>query len=293
MTFKMVFKRHEMKYLMDAEQTKAVYKALNEHMKLDNYGHSTIRNIYFDTDSYLLVRRSIEKPLYKEKLRFRCYGETESDGDVFVELKKKHDSVVYKRRLTMPLDKAMSWFDGGSEDFPHTQIGEEIDFFRSRYPGIHPAMLLTYEREAYTPKDGSDLRITIDSNIRARTEDVRLDSELGGHSILPDGYMLMEVKTMYGLPRWLLDVMNHNGLYKTSFSKYGSAYKEMILGRMPECFARIPNGMSTVVNCNLPRYGNGPRDAIETESEQPIAITIDNTRSSGIGNNGLIALNQM
>ncbi|MBR4202791.1 MAG: VTC domain-containing protein, partial [Candidatus Methanomethylophilaceae archaeon] len=98
MTFKMVFKRHEMKYLMDAEQTKAVYKALNEHMKLDNYGHSTIRNIYFDTDSFRLIRRSIEKPAYKEKLRVRSYGKAGETDTVFVELKKKYDSVVYKRR---------------------------------------------------------------------------------------------------------------------------------------------------------------------------------------------------
>ena len=239
MSFKMVFKRHELKYLMDAEQTEAVCKALEEHMVLDEYGHSSIRNIYLDTDNFLLARRSIEKPLYKEKLRFRSYGRPESDGDVFVELKKKYKSVVYKRRLNMPLDRAMRWFTTDTVDFPRTQIGEEIDFLRKRYPGIGPAMLLTYEREAYYAKDGGDLRITVDSNILARQEDVRLDSEIGGHRVLPDGYTLMEVKTMYGYPKWLLDVLEDNCLYKTSFSKYGSAYKQLVLGLTPEAYPGI------------------------------------------------------
>ena len=247
MTFKMVFKRHELKYLMDEAQTRALYEALDGHMAIDEYGRSSIRNIYFDTDDFLLVRRSIEKPPYKEKLRIRSYGRPESDGEVFVELKKKYKSVVYKRRLSMPLDKAMAWFSTETDDFPHTQIGEEIDFLRHRYPGIRPAMLLTYEREAYRSKDGGDLRITLDSNILARMDDVRLDSETGGHSVLPEGYTLMEVKTMYGYPKWLLDVMNANHLYKTSFSKYGNAYKQMVIGRIPETLTRIPTGPATVM----------------------------------------------
>jgi len=246
MAFKMVFKRHELKYLMNPEQTKAVYDVLTEHMVLDKYGHSSIRNIYLDTDNFLLIRRSIEKPRYKEKLRFRSYGKAEPDGMVFIELKKKYKKVVYKRRIDMPLEQAMRWFTTDTDDFPHNQIGEEIDFLRKRYPGIKPKMLLTYEREAYYAKDGSDLRITMDSNILARFDDVDLTSELGGHSVLPEGYTLMEVKTMYGYPRWLLDVLEANRLYKTSFSKCGNAYKQMILGKVPEPFWCIPEGATTV-----------------------------------------------
>ncbi len=239
MASKMVFKRYELKYLMDEGQTKAVYDALKEYMVLDKYGHSSIRNIYFDTDDFLLARRSISKPLYKEKLRIRSYGKAETDSEVFVELKKKYEKVVYKRRLTMPLDQAMEWFTPEGKR-PDTQIGEEIDFMRERYPGIRPAMLLTYEREAYYAKDGSDLRITIDSNILARTEDIDLTSETGGFAVLPEGYTLMEIKTLYGYPPWLTSVLSGNRLYKSSFSKYGNAYKEMVLGRNPEEFARIP-----------------------------------------------------
>ncbi len=256
MAFKMVFKRVELKYLMDTEQTKAVYDTLKEHMVLDKYGHSSIRNIYLDTDNFLLARRSIEKPLYKEKLRFRSYGKAEKDGEVFIELKKKYDSIVYKRRLTMPLDKAMEWFTTDTQDYPHSQIGEEIDYLRYRYPGLRPAMLLTYEREAYYAKDGGDLRITIDSNILARLDDIDLTSEVGGHKVLPEGYILMEIKTMYGYPPWLVKVLDENHLYKSSFTKYGNAYKQMIIGRTPEDFIRIPGGSNTVdkMDYDLLRY---------------------------------------
>ena len=259
MAFKMVFKRVETKYLMNPEQTKAVYEALSEHMILDKYGHSSIRNVYFDTDNFLLIRRSIEKPEYKEKLRIRSYGKATDDSDVFVELKKKYEKIVYKRRLTMPHNQAMKWFTTDTQDFPHTQIGEELDFLRYRYPGLKPAMFITYEREAYYAKDGSDLRITIDSNILARIHDIDLRSELGGHKVLPEGHILMEVKTMYGYPRWLLDVMNKHHIYKSSFTKYGNAYKQMILGKMPEGFKNIPGGADTVekIDYQLLDYGGG------------------------------------
>ena len=243
MATNMIFKRRELKYLMDEQQKSAVMDAISEHMELDKYGHSSIRNIYLDTDNFLLARRSIEKPVYKEKLRFRCYGAPEPKGEVFVELKKKFDSVVYKRRLTMPLDKAMSWFTTNTEDHPCTQIGQEIDFFRKRYPGIGPAMLLSYEREAYSPIGEGDLRITIDSNIQARLDDLDLTSEPGGDNVLPEGYTLMEIKTMYGYPEWLNELLGSNRLFKSSFSKYGNAYKQMVLGRIPEDISCLP-GMS-------------------------------------------------
>ena len=235
MEYKAVFKRHELKYLMDEEQAGAVREALEEHMVPDRYWRSTVRNVYYDTPDFLLARRSIERPMYKEKLRLRSYGGVSDEDDVFVELKKKFDSVVYKRRLTMRLLDAEGWLNGDAEG-PGSQIGEEIGFMKVRYPGIRPAMFLSYEREAHRSEGGGDLRITIDRDILARTEDVRLSSGIGGRPVLPEGYTLMEVKTMYGYPGWLTSLLCSERLYKSSFTKYGNAYKEMVLGRVPEEF---------------------------------------------------------
>ena len=244
MEYRSVFKRYELKYLMDSEQASAVRRALEENMVHDRYAFSSIRNVYFDTPSYLLARRSIEKPMYKEKLRFRSYGKPSENREIFVELKKKYDSVVYKRRVTMGLRDAMQWFcsDGCG---PDSQIGQEIGYMKTRYPDIRPAMFLSYERESFCA-EGSDLRITVDSDIVARTEDVSLSSDAPGHAVLPSGYTLMEIKTMYGYPVWLNSVLGSNRLYKSCFTKYGNAYKEMVLGKVPEEFARIPGGEETV-----------------------------------------------
>jgi len=240
MDAKTVFKRYELKYLMDEDQASAVMEAVRKRMMLDRYGHSTIRNVYFDTPKFLLARRSIERPLYKEKLRMRAYGQPSQDDEVFVELKKKYDSVVYKRRLAIPLREAEGWFCGDCPA-PKGQIGEEIDFMRVRYPDIGPAMFLSYDREAYCAGSCSDLRITIDSDILARTDDLSLSSRIGGHPVLPDGYTLMEIKTMYGYPGWLTELLSSQGLYKSRFTKYGNAYKEIVLGKVPEEFLTIPS----------------------------------------------------
>ncbi len=226
-----VFKRYELKYLMDQQQFKEVKRAIDDNMRIDGFGHSLINNIYLDTENYLLARRSIDKPVYKEKLRIRSYGTVKEDDPVFVELKKKYESVVYKRRLSMPLNEAMEWFTSVNAYHPDTQIGREIDYTRQRYEGIGPRMLLSYEREAYRPIDGSDLRITLDTNIRARLEDVELTSIPGGIDVAPKGTVLMELKTLYGFPSWLNSVLSANRVYKISFSKYGNAYKMLILGK--------------------------------------------------------------
>ena len=122
MGFQTVFQRYELKYMITARQKKKVLEAMKPYMEIDNYGRTTIRNLYFDTDTYLLIRRSIEKPEYKEKLRVRSYGKAACDSTVFVELKKKYKSVVYKRRISLPYGEAIEWLKGEQHTKSDTQI---------------------------------------------------------------------------------------------------------------------------------------------------------------------------
>ena len=229
MNEQMTFERYELKYMLTKAQRRALVKAMEGHLALDQYGHSTIRNIYFDTDSFRLVRRSIEKPLYKEKLRVRAYQEAEDDSLIFVELKKKFNSVVYKRRVMLPHRTAMDALIH-HEPLPiQSQIGREIAAFREFYgPELMPAMLLTYEREAYYPVDGTDFRLTLDENILWRTFDMDLGAPVGGQSVLTPDTVLMEVKTPGGIPLWMTRFLSENRIYQTSFSKYGSAYQQWL-----------------------------------------------------------------
>ena len=228
MAFQTVFKRYELKYILSLKQKETILSAMAPYMKLDKYGRTTIRNLYYDTDTYLLIRRSVEKPTYKEKLRVRSYSKASSDSTVFVELKKKYDGVVYKRRLSLPTRKAMAWLDKARHPDTHTQIANEIDYFSQLYGTLRPRVFLSYEREAYYANDGSDFRITFDDTILCRQNDLSLESDVYGTLLLPKGYVLMEIKCSGGIPLWMTKVLSQEKIYKTSFSKYGTAYKTMI-----------------------------------------------------------------
>ena len=234
MAYQTIFKRYELKYLLTDEQKRAVLDAMSPYMRLDKYGRTTIRNLYYDTDTYRLIRRSIEKPAYKEKLRIRSYARATHDSTVFVELKKKYKHVVYKRRVSLPEAEAMAWLGGGRHCGMHTQICNEIDYFLQYYGALHPAVFLSYEREAYYALDGSDFRVTFDENILCRRDDLSLTSDVGGTPILEPGRTLMELKCSGGIPLWMAHTLSAQHIYKTSFSKYGTAYTNMIFPNIKE-----------------------------------------------------------
>lgn len=227
MTYQTTFKRYEIKYLLTQKQKEIILQAMEPYMKLDDYGRTTIRNIYFDTDTFRLIRRSLEKPTYKEKLRIRSYQRTASEDPVFVELKKKYKSVVYKRRLTLPEAQVISSFEQGLPLPVHSQIANEIEYFRSYYDDLHPTVFLSYEREAFYSLDGGDFRVTFDENILYRQQDLSLSSDIYGIPVIDPDQTLMEIKTSGGLPLWMSHELNRLGLYQTSFSKYGRAYQHI------------------------------------------------------------------
>ncbi len=231
-----VFKRYEFKYLLTLSQKEAVLQAMEPYMQLDKYGRTTIRNIYYDTDTYLLIRRSIEKPVYKEKLRIRSYGLATDDSKVFVELKKKYKSVVYKRRVSMSCNEAMEWVAGTNHCQKQNQICDEIDYFLEYYQTLHPAVFLSYEREAYFTKEPSDFRVTFDENVLVRQDDLDLTKEVYGTPILPEGKIMMEIKCSGGIPLWMTDILSREKIFKTSFSKYGTAYKTLIFPELQDLF---------------------------------------------------------
>lgn len=228
MSYQAVFQRFELKFLLTPEQKERILQAMAPYMALDQYGRTTIRNIYFDTENYRIIRCSIEKPAYKEKLRIRSYAKARPDSTVFVELKKKYEDVVYKRRLPVTEEEALLWVTGKMHCKDHGQISKEIDYFLSYYETLRPTVFLSYEREAYYCKEGGDFRVTFDDNILCRREDISLESDIYGTSLLEDGKVLMEIKCSGGIPLWMTSVLSRERIYKTSFSKYGTAYEKMI-----------------------------------------------------------------
>lgn len=227
MNAQMVFQRYEFKYLMTRRQQEAVLRAMEPYMVADDYSHSSIRNLYLDTPQFLLIRRSLDKPVYKEKVRIRSYGRAGMDSPVFAELKKKYRSVVYKRRLSLPQSQALACVSG-SQAWPDSQIGRELAYTMAYYDSLSPAVFLSYERDAYHDGEAGDFRVTFDTDIRFRRDRLTLDSDTRGIPLLGPDQVLMELKVSGGLPLWMARVLSEQKLFKTSFSKYGSAYQIML-----------------------------------------------------------------
>ena len=249
MAFQTVFKRSEFKYLLTYAQRDIILRAMAPYMTADKYGKTTVRNIYFDTDDYRLIRRSLEKPVYKEKLRIRSYAQATGDATVFAELKKKYEHVVYKRRIALCEKDAMAWLSGKSAAPENTQISREIDYFMHYYGALRPTVFLSYERDAYYGKEEEDFRVTFDDRILCRQTDIDLCLPAYGTPILPEGHVLMELKCAKGIPLWMTAVLSRERVYKTSFSKYGTAYKTLIF---PEIHTKTQRVKEISINgCNF------------------------------------------
>lgn len=227
------FKRYEMKYLLDEDQYRELRDATSGLLLPDQYGRSTIGNVYFDTPDFRMIRASLEAPIYKEKLRVRSY-KTPSAGDtVFVELKKKYKGIVYKRRIDLSLGEAEAYLYEGEKLAAPSQISREIDYVMDFYPGIGPVVALYYDRIAFCGADDPNLRVTIDSKLTSRRTGLSLADGPGGDTLLDSNLRLMEIKTTGSIPLWLAHLLDSLKIYPTSFSKYGRAYQLAEQGQAP------------------------------------------------------------
>lgn len=227
-----VFNRYEHKYILDFKTYNRVISVMDEHMELDSYNINrksyTIANIYYDTDDDYLIRTSLSKPKYREKLRLRAYGVPKENQKVFLEIKKKFNGIVNKRRTTLLLGEAYNFVKTGiapeKQDYMNEQVMKEISYFLSIYD-LKPKLYLAYDRIAYFEKGNPDLRISFDLNIRSRRHSLRLDDGDYGTELLDGGLYLMEVKTSLAKPLWLVDMLTKLNIKRLSFSKYGTEFK--------------------------------------------------------------------
>lgn len=229
MDYQNVFKRYEYKYFLTPSQKRKLLEESDGRLELDQYGRTTIRNVYYDTDNFRLIRTSLDHPVYKEKLRTRSYQRAGKDDMIFVEIKKKFEDVVYKRRIAIPKVSAENWIDSRNPMPFKTQITSEIDYFLNFYEGLKAKAFISYEREAYYDMTDPEFRVTFDENIMARSVDLDLGGDIWGYSLLPAGTTLMEVKIPGAMPVWMAAFLSANNINKISYSKYGSYYKDYLM----------------------------------------------------------------
>lgn len=241
-----VFRRTEMKYLVSADQRKSIEGAIEQKMILGEFCESSILSLYYDTPEFALIERSLDKPFYKEKLRLRVYGTPSPLGPAFVELKKKYDGVVYKRRVLLSLAAAQVFLEGlpyekACRAFPlidheahlqslsirSLQIGREIEFMLTRHGNLAPSLLTKCDRVAYADPEGSELRITFDTKLDFASGVSSLLAACDMSPLIDPAYSIMEVKNAGSLPFWLLRALANARAYPRSFSKYGHAYMSL------------------------------------------------------------------
>ncbi len=228
------FARVETKFLLDTSQAAAMEAGLRlrgfDHL---DFGSPKVHSLYYDTWDYALIRASLDRPAYKEKLRLRAYGEQGLMDKSFVEVKKKYRGVVYKRRAALPLDAAVEGLFMARLPEEAGQVGREAVWLVKRY-GLMPAAVISYERDAWCAPDGSGIRVTLDRNLTFRDRDLSLNARALGLPILPAGQRLMEVKTGRACPVWLARLLRETGAQRVHFSKYGLAYQMYIRPEMQE-----------------------------------------------------------
>lgn len=227
------FARNETKFLITKQQKSLLLGMLGDRVRPDEWGRSTVRSLYCDTPSRMMIRHSLEHPIYKEKIRIRTYGSAGMSDDVFLELKQKVDGVTYKRRATMTLARALAFASGNGD--PKTQIEREIAATVARYAtegGLVPATVISCERQAFFATEDANVRLTFDEGIRWSGSDTSLSGETRfPRRIIDDDLVLLEVKCGEAMPLWLVKAMSSMGMRATGFSKYGMAWKQDMVSR--------------------------------------------------------------
>lgn len=222
---KFTFQRYEKKYLLSREKYLALWRELEAQVEPDIFFQSTVCSMYYDWADFRLIRHSLEKPVYKEKLRLRSYNVPGPEDQVFVELKKKFQGVVYKRRVALPAVEAEAWLAGRTPAPDQSQISREIDWFLKTNP-VSPRVLIACDRRAYVAREDKELRITFDSSIRWRETELSLTAGDQGQELLADGQVLMEIKLPEAAPLWLAGLLSRLEIFPRGFSKYGQCYEK-------------------------------------------------------------------
>ncbi len=211
-------------------------------MEYDSFcknGSYSILNIYFDNPQHDVIRRSVAKPYFKEKLRLRSYGVPDGgDFTVFLELKRKIGGVVNKRRAKLTYDEAKSYLNNGKKpqnpDYVTAQVLKEIDYFIA-HNHVEPMCFLSYERIAMVGIQDKSFRLTIDKNILARRENLSLSEGCFGRHLIPPDKRLMEVKFTGAMPVDFADLLSELGIFSKSFSKIGTEYKTYNAWKAQQC----------------------------------------------------------
>lgn len=218
-----IFNRVEQKYILTKEEYKKLFSKINNYLEKDKYYQSKICNLYFDNDNNDFIVNSLEKPIYKAKIRLRSYSVPNLNDIVYLELKGKYDGVVFKRRVDIKLKDFNYYMKTGiiKKEY-NNQIMKEIDYVIKKF-NIYPKLYIGYDRLSYYDKNNINFRVTFDFNLRSREDELKLELGDNGNLYNKD-LVIMEVKSLQSIPLWFTKILSNMKIYPNSFSKYGEIY---------------------------------------------------------------------
>jgi SPX domain protein involved in polyphosphate accumulation len=232
-----IFRRREKKYLITSEQSAVLQSLITRHTTIDQQGEYLIQDLYFDTANWDIISKSIERPLYKEKLRLRLYGQYNDESQGFLEMKRTYEGVVYKRRITFPLSELKNRCIREIVSSADSQISREINYFLKSNP-VSERVHIAYKRTAYAGIKDKGLRITFDRDIvfnlcslngnNFSEYDPDNGCQIKGSQIIEQNQTLMEIKTAEAIPLWLTRALSESNIFPISFSKFGVCYARHI-----------------------------------------------------------------
>lgn len=222
-----VFRRTETKYIITEKQFSALMNIIEPYLTKDKYFKGTNCSIYYDDDNRYLAIHSLEKPLYKEKIRLRSYGIPKLNDTVFLEIKKKYKGVGSKRRIPVKLADFYKYEKTGKLENVNANIKQELDECFKRY-SLKPKMFLAYDRTSYCDKDNPTFRVTFDRNVRCRLDDLKLEKGDYGNTFFQNDEIVMEVKALDSYPFFFVRALSKLKIYPASFSKYGRVTEKVV-----------------------------------------------------------------
>jgi hypothetical protein len=227
------FRRYELKYPIGPAQIERVRRMTAPFTRPDDFACSrpgcqyTVRSIYFDTPNLRFYHEKDAGLNLRKKLRIRTYDQHDERSVASVEIKRKVGVIILKERILLPFDVGLRMVNEGRAALEGLELqpGGRDSLLRFMHMvemlRLEPAVLITYEREAYVGRENSRERLTIDKYVRsiARPRADEWHAE-NGYRYLSDRVQILELKFDGLMPRWMRPITAYLDKSHRPISKY-------------------------------------------------------------------------
>lgn len=216
--------RFEKKYILNNLQVEQLKHRLSPIMKLDpilsGKEFYSIRSLYFDDYKDTCLKQVINGISERYKYRIRFYN----DNTDYIVLEKKYKINNMTKKTSVQITKEI--VDGILKgNFVISKDNDKLlnEFYLMiRTRGFRPVVIIDYDRIPYV-YDAGCVRVTLDYNLSCSYDfDNLFSDEIRRIPLMEEGNTILEVKYNDFIPDYIRFCLQLDGLYRTSYSKYGN-----------------------------------------------------------------------